>query len=137
VTLLDQHAVAEALTIAGVDTDTGIGDLLAGYPTSYLRAEHTDTWVNRLYSQLQNSAPLAFWHRVSHLAARTPDGEPANSAVRSERAEPAAQTYGCSRAARRYAAPADDMEGSNSRLPQTLWERPAGLEATLPAESTT
>ncbi len=140
VTLLDQHAVAEALTVAGVDVGADIAALLAGYPTCYLRAEHTGTWVKRLYGQLQNSAPWRFatayriWQR-EHQTARRPVNRPI----------PLFGLRGLNQARKPMIAVElqDGMPrllmiwtASNSRLPRTLWERPADLEATLLAGPT-
>jgi hypothetical protein len=140
VTLLDQHAVAEALTVAGVDVDTDIAALLAGYPTCYLRAEHTDTWVNRLYGQLQNSAPWRFaaayriWQRERQTASRRVSRPIALFGLRglNQQRKPMVALE------LRDGTPCLLMvwSGSNSRLPRTLWERPADLEATLLADST-
>ncbi|MBW3641272.1 MAG: hypothetical protein KY451_15820, partial [Actinobacteria bacterium] len=52
--------VAGALTAAGVAVDSELALLLEGYPTRYLRACHTETWVASLYQQLTASAPWRF-----------------------------------------------------------------------------
>jgi hypothetical protein len=139
--LLDQHDVATALTLAGVDVDTDIATLLAGYPTCYLRAGHTDTWVKRLYSQLEHCAPWRFatayrtWQQ-QHQTASGPVTRPiALFGLR-----------GLNQARRPMVALElrDGIprllvmwSGSNARLPRTLWERPADLDAALLAGSAT
>jgi hypothetical protein len=140
VSLLDRHAMAEALTVAGVDVDPGIAALLAGHPTSYLRAEHTGTWVRRLYGQLQNSAPWRFadacraWQQERQTAGRAASPPIALFGLRglNQQRKPMAALElhdGMPRLCMMWS-------GSNARLPRTLWERPADLDEALLANST-
>lgn len=57
---LDDGDVARALAAAGVAMDAELALLLQGYPTRYLRACYTETWVASLYQQLTASAPWRF-----------------------------------------------------------------------------
>jgi hypothetical protein len=135
VALLDRHAPAEALTLCGVEVDTDLAALLAGYPTSYLHARYTDTWVGRLYEQLQVCAPwrLAAAYQVwqdERRAARRPADEPiALFGLKglNQQAKPMVAVQvrdGVPRLRMVWSA-------SNARLTRALWECPADLEAVL------
>jgi hypothetical protein len=135
VALLDRHALADALALCGVDVDTELTALLAGYPIDYQYARYTETWVARLYEQLPNCAPWRLaaacevW-RAERPAARQPSDDPI----------PMFGLKGLNQQSRpmvgvemRDGSPRLVMTwtGSNARLPRTLWERPADLEAAL------
>jgi hypothetical protein len=133
--LLDRHAVTDALTLCGVDVDSDLSALLNGYPISYRNARYTDTWVGRLYEQLQGSAPwrLATGYRIwqaERRSARRPADEPiALFGLKglNQQAKPmvALELHdGVPRLTMIWSA-------SNARLPRALWERPADLEAAL------
>jgi hypothetical protein len=49
--------IAEALTLAGVQTDEQIAALLAGRPARLRRSELTATWMSTLYAGLAHAAP--------------------------------------------------------------------------------
>ncbi|WP_162907510.1 hypothetical protein [Allorhizocola rhizosphaerae] len=137
VDLLDQGALTDALTLCGVDVDTRLAALLAGYPISYEYARYTDGWVNRLYEQLPNCAPwrLAAAHRVweaqrDPIRRRRPTGEPIvlfglKGLNRSAKPVVSLET--------RDGVPRliMDWTASNARLPRALWERPVDLDAAL------
>jgi hypothetical protein len=133
--LLDAYDVAAALEAAGVRVDDDVAGLLDGFPTRYLRAAYTDTWVAALYGGLARSAPWRFaaayeaWHRE-----RAALGRPAGGAV------PLFGLTGLNQQRRpmlaldlRGGAPELRMvwTGSNARLSRALWERPADLDAAL------
>jgi hypothetical protein len=99
---------------------------------------HTDAWVQRLYGQLQNSAPWRFgtayrvWQR-EHQTASRPVSRPIAlfglGGLNQQRKPMVALELrdGMPRLLMIWTA-------SNSRLPRTLWERPADLEAALLAD---
>ena len=133
--LLDAYDVAGALEAAGVRVDGEVAGLLEGFPTRYLRAAHTDTWVAALYAGLVRSAPWRFaaaydaWRRE-----RAALGRPAGGPV------PLFGLTGLNQQRRpmlaldlRGDAPELRMvwTGSNARLSRALWERPADLDAAL------
>lgn len=135
VALLDRYALTDALTLCGVDVDADLGALLGGYPISYQLARYTDTWVTRMYDQLQNCAP---WR----LAAAYRVWQQERPATRRQGDEPIA-LFGL-KGLNQQAKPMVAVEmrggvprlvmiwsGSNVRLPRTVWERPADLEAAL------
>jgi hypothetical protein len=135
VALLDRQAPADALTMCGVDVDDDLAALLAGYPISYRYAQYTDTWVARLYEQLQLCAPwrLAAAYRTwqeSRPPRRRPVDEPIvlfglKGLNQQSRPTVALELRdGVPRLAMVWTA-------NNARLPRTLWERPADLEAAL------
>jgi hypothetical protein len=132
---LDAHDLAGALEAAGVRVDDDVAGLLDGFPTRYLRAAYTDTWVAALYTQLTRSAPWRFaaaydtWRRE-----RTGLGRPATGPV------PLCGLTGLNQQRRPMLAldlpggvPCLRMvwTGSNVRLSRALWERPVDLDATL------
>jgi hypothetical protein len=135
VELLDAHATAEALTLTGVDVDADIATLLAGYPTRYVRAEHTETWVTRLHEQLRGAAPWRFatayrtW-QAERRTARRPDTDPVTlfglkGLNQARKPVVALELHdGVARLVMGWSA-------SNFRVPRALWERPADLEAAL------
>lgn len=135
VELLRDNQAAEALTLAGVDVDRDIGTLLAGYPTRHLRVEYTATWVTRLHDQLRGAAPWRFatayrvWQRERQQAKR-PDTDPVilfglKGLSQTRKPVVALEIYdGVPRLVMAWS-------GSNFRVPRTLWERPADLEAAL------
>jgi hypothetical protein len=135
VALLDKHALAEALTVCGVDVDTDIAALLAGYPTRYRRAEHTDTWVNRLYEQLARCAPWRFagayrtWQQERRTRSRPTHQPVALFGLRglNQIRKPMVALELHSGVPRLVMT----WSGSNARLPRALWERPADLDAAL------
>ncbi|MFI5909897.1 hypothetical protein [Dactylosporangium sp. NPDC051541] len=135
VDLLDSYAVAEALTGCGVHVDDDLTALLHGYPIGYGLARHTDTWVKRLYDQLQRSAPWRLAaayavHQEERRAVRRPDREPValfGLKGLNQQSKPmvALDTHdGAPRLRMIWTA-------SNTRLPRELWECPADLHADL------
>ncbi len=137
VDLLDRNAVADALTLCGVDVAPDIAALLAGYPISYQHARYTDTWVGRLYEQLPTCAPwrLAHAYRVCEAQRQAGRRRPA-----APEPIPLFGLKGLNQQAKpmlaigtRDGVPRLTMvwTASNARVPRTLWERPADLTAAL------
>jgi hypothetical protein len=135
VDLLDRNATAEAFARCGVELDEELTALLAGYPIAYGLARHTETWVKRLYEQLQLCAPwrLAAAYEVyqdERRAARRPGGEPIvlfGLKGMNQQSKPmvALDAYdGAPRLSMIWTA-------SNARLTRELWECPADLAAGL------
>jgi hypothetical protein len=135
VRLLDDHAVAEAMTMAGVTVDADLAALLDGYPTRYRRAVYTDRWVGRLYEQLRGCAPWRFaaayqvWQRERRELRRPATGPTVLfglGGVNQQRRPTVALDV-------RQATPHLRMvwTASNARLPHALWRRPADLDAAL------
>ncbi|MEV8516795.1 hypothetical protein [Dactylosporangium sp. NPDC051484] len=141
VALLDRHALADALTLCGVDVDAELAALLAGYPISYRHAQYTDTWVKTLYEQLRDCAPwrLAAAYRVwqdERRSARRPAGEPiALFGLKglNQQAKPMVAVETRDGVCRLRMI----WSGSNARLTRALWECPADLNAELLAAGTT
>ncbi|GAA3453258.1 hypothetical protein [Dactylosporangium matsuzakiense] len=132
---LDAFAVAEALTACGVEVDADLTALLNGYPVAYGLARHTDTWVKRLYDQLQLSAPWRLAaayavHQQERRAVRRPDGEPVALFGLKGLNQQSKPMVGLD-------APGGGPRlrmiwtASNARLPRALWECPADLLAEL------
>jgi hypothetical protein len=136
VELLDRHELAGALALCGVEVDTDLAALLAGYPISYLHARYTDTWVGRLYEQLQNCAPwrlaaaYQIWLEERRAAVRRAAEEPVGLFGLKGLNQAAKPMVGLQA---RDGVPRLSMiwSGSNARLPRALWECPADLRAAL------
>ncbi|MER7009722.1 hypothetical protein ABT297_42695 [Dactylosporangium sp. NPDC000555] len=141
VALLERHALADALTLCGVDVDAELASLLAGYPISYRHAQYTDTWVKTLYGQLRDCAPwrLAAAYRVwqdERRAARRPAAEPiALFGLKglNQQAKPMVAVESRDGVCRLRMI----WSGSNARLTRALWECPADLNAELLTPGTT
>ncbi|MFI1995615.1 hypothetical protein [Actinoplanes sp. NPDC020271] len=129
--LLDQHAIADALTLSGVEVDPDLGALLDGFPISYTSARYTETWVRSLYAQLAGSAPWRFadgfraWQDERREAGRSPQYEVALFGLKglNQQSRPMvalSAPHGVCRLTMIWSA-------SNARLPRALWERPADL----------
>ncbi|WP_433203201.1 hypothetical protein ACQP00_33715 [Dactylosporangium sp. CS-047395] len=133
--LLDRYAIGEALARCGVELDEELTALLAGYPISYGLAQHAETWVKRLYDQLQLCAPWRLAaaydvHQDERRAAKRPGGEPIalfGLKGMNQQSKPmvALDTHdGTPRLSMIWTA-------SNMRLTHELWQCPADLEAEL------
>ncbi|WP_426503575.1 hypothetical protein ACPPVO_38950 [Dactylosporangium sp. McL0621] len=135
VSLLDRHAPAEALASCGVELDEDLKALLAGYPITYGFARHTETWVKRLYEQLQLCAPWRLAaayevHQDERRAVRRPTGEPIALFGLKGMNQQSKPMVGldCGNGAPRLSM---IWTASNVRLPHELWQCPADLEAEL------
>nr|BFE60577.1 hypothetical protein GCM10020063_051030 [Dactylosporangium thailandense] len=135
VSLLDRHAPAEALARCGVELDEELTALLSGYPITYGFARHTETWVKRLFEQLQRCAPWRLAaayevHQDERRAVRRPTGEPIalfGLKGMNQQSKPMVGLDlrdGAARLSMIWSA-------SNMRLPHELWQCPADLEAEL------
>ncbi|WP_432994686.1 hypothetical protein [Dactylosporangium sp. CA-233914] len=135
VSLLDRHAPAEAFARCGVELDEELTALLAGYPVTYGLAQHTETWVKRLYEQLQLCAPWRLAaayevHQEERRSVRRPTGEPiALFGLKglNQQSKPMVgldAPDGTARLSMIWSA-------SNVRLSRELWQCPADLEAEL------
>ncbi|WP_436535021.1 hypothetical protein [Actinoplanes sp. HUAS TT8] len=129
--LLDRHAIADALTLSGVEVDPDLAALLDGYPISYSYARYTETWVRSLYDQLAGSAPWrlagAFrsWQDERRAAGRSPQHEVALFGLKglNQQSKPMVALGapgGVCRLTMIWTA-------SNARLPRALWELPPDL----------
>ncbi len=134
VDLLDRHALADALTLCGVDVDDRLAALLDGYQINYDYARYTETWVARLYEQLPNCAPWRLAAACEVWQAERPPRRPWNDPIPlfglkglNVSAKPMVGVQmrdGVTRLVMTWT-------GSNARMPRALWERPADLEAAL------
>jgi len=135
VDLLDRHALTDALTLCGVDVDSDLAALLAGYPINYRYSRYTDTWVRTLYEQLRGCAPwrLATAYRVwreERRAVRRPADEPiALFGLKglNQQVKPMVAVESAGGVCRLTMA----WSGSNARLTRALWECPPDLRADL------
>jgi hypothetical protein len=129
--LLDRNAIADALTLSGVEVDSDLAALLDGFPISYSYARYTETWVRSLYDQLAGCAPWRFadafrtWQDERRAAGRAPQHEVALFGLKglNQQARPMVALSapgGTSRLTMIWSA-------SNARLPRALWELPADL----------
>jgi hypothetical protein len=129
--LLDRHQISDALERAGASVDTDLAALLSGYPTRYLRAEHTDVWVRRLYEGLRQSAPWRFAAALeTHRLERHALGRPAHQPIVLFRLGGLnQQRRPCVALGEHAQIPTLCMvwTGSNAVLSRSLWERPPEL----------
>ncbi len=133
--LLDAHRLADALAAAGVRMDADLAALLDGYPTRYLRAHYTQTWVRRLYEELRQAAPwrlaaaLGTWQAERHALGRAANGPVVLFGLGglNQQRRPSVA----------LACPAGIPElrmvwtASNAVLSRSLWQRPPDLDAAL------
>lgn len=135
VELLDRHALADALTLCGVEVDTHLAALLDGYPISFRYARYTGTWVKSLYEQLRNCAPWRLatayqvWQGERRAARRPADEEIVLFGLKglNQAVKPVVAVDTRDGACRLRMS----WSGTNARLTRALWECPADLRAAL------